>query len=246
VTLSSASHAYANFDLVLVSGTEPDTSYAPGYASGNLLRAESNAAVYDRLTVTSPVQIDLVGHIGGENAYARASDSELYADELGSVSFGTGQAAAALIVTLSSVPPSSNFDLVVPNVNAPAGAAVPVDQALAGSAMLWAGEWEIKAQLRAEVRIGSVNHPTLAVQDWRSDFANTATFHLIADDPSAVTSRSTASRAPSGSPPTSVSCRRSGSRPAPATPATSPRPARATRAGSPSRLPTRSREAALR
>lgn len=192
VALSAFAHAYANFDLVLRSGVEPDYVYSPGYASGNMLRAEANAAIYDRLTITSPVQLDLVGHLGGENAYASASDSAQYAAELGSVSFGTGKADVALTVTLVPTPIQfDSYDLTTVNRNATSQSTAPVDQGLAGSAtILSPGDYLLKAQLRSEVRIGSVNNPTLAVQDMRSDFAQTATFHLIADDPSAVSSAS--------------------------------------------------------
>ena len=50
--------------------------------------------------------------------------------------------------------------------------------------------WSWSCNLRTYARVGTVNGPTLSAQDMASDFSHTASFRLVADDPSAVSSAS--------------------------------------------------------
>jgi len=97
-----------------------------------------------------------------------------------------GSLAAAL------TPPIYYYqDILVVNVNASLDQIVSHDEPLDGSVtVLTAGEYVLKAQLRTYARVGTVNGPTLSAQNMTSDFSHTASFRLVADDPSAVSSAS--------------------------------------------------------
>lgn len=191
LTFTGFSHAYADFDATYTIEMPP--TRLAGFSDGNIVIAESNAAVLDVLTITSPVQLQLQGSVAGEDFFMTASDSALYENELPDAYFGVGDARASLIVNLTSGPPIYYYqDLQVVSVNATIGQPHVVhDVPLDGSAtVVTPGDYLLKAQLRTYTRIGTVNGPTLSVQDMTSDFSHTASFRLVADDPSAVTSAS--------------------------------------------------------
>ena len=187
--LSAYSHSYGNFDQVITSAMPP--VHQPAYQDGNIVRAEAAAGVFDILTVTRPVTIDVQGHIAGECQFTSASMSYLYVDDLGPIFFGVGRVDALLRVTLSSDSLFFRQDLVTTQFAAGFGTTVPVDEDFgATSQVLAPGEYKLSADLRTNARIGLVSNVNLAEQDMRSDFGHTMAFRLVADDPSAVTSAS--------------------------------------------------------
>ena len=192
VTLSASSHSYADFDAVDFIELVPETLVQPGYHSGNIVRAEATAAVIDLLTVTKPVQLTLQGRFAGENSFASASDAEQYADQLSSADFGNGRCTADVVASLTPTPiVFTVYDLGHPMAGAYSDEShVFTDEAFGSTAMLGPGDYVLKLQLRTYTRIGSVSAPNLAVMDLRSDFFPAATFRLVADDPSAVSSAS--------------------------------------------------------
>jgi hypothetical protein len=189
VVLSASSHTSGNFDAVVTVGEPPDQSYLPGYNSGNIVRAESNATVYDLLTVTAPVQLDLQGHVSGDVGVTISSDSEVFA--IPNVDYGSGRADANVNITLVPTPiVFATYNLVGLFLQG-FDPSTPFDQDFSATTPLLAvGDYLLKAEFRTTTRIGNVNNPNLAVQDMHSDFGNTATFRLVADVPEAVTSAS--------------------------------------------------------
>lgn len=190
IELSANSHTYGNFDDVIVVGDPPDQTYEPAYQDGNILRAETNAAVFERLTITAPVQIDMLGHLTGDMLATSASDSELLA--IPNTYFGTGTTSAALVVSLRSTPIEHTV-VTLTSINESAFFEGPnlVDQEVTGTTpILSAGDYILRVDLRTTTRVGTVNGPNLAVQDMRSDYGDTASLRFVASDPSAVTSAS--------------------------------------------------------
>lgn len=191
ITLRSYAHGFANFDLYYVLGDPPDQEYLPGYASGNIVRSESSAAVFDRLIVTQPVQIHLQGHLSGRSVTLAASDSLIHADDLGNVDFGSGMSSGQLLVTVDPMPVGSPSNQLIAGIY-PAflGQDIRYDQPLATTFVLNPGTYTFTAELRATTRIGNVLRPDLAVQYRLADFGDTVTLELIADDPAAISSES--------------------------------------------------------
>lgn len=188
VVLSATSHTYGNFDAVVTLGEPPDLSYLPGYTSGNIVRAESNAAVYDRLTVTQPVQLDLRGHYSGDIGMTIGSDSEVYG--IPNVDYGSGRADASVTITLVPTPINYHtYNLVGLNLQG-FDPSTPQDGEMSATEMLQPGDYLLTAQLRITTRIGNVVRSNLAVQDMHADLGNTAEFRFVADIPEAVTSAS--------------------------------------------------------
>ena len=192
IELSASSHAYGNFDDIVVLGDPPDQTYLGAYYDGNFVRAETDAAVFDRLTLTAPVQLDLQGHIAGDMFNSIASDSQIYQAEIPDAYFGSGTVSGALIISLRSTPIEHTVvNLVTLNKTSFSDVPTVVDEdVIASTPVLTAGDYILRADLRTITRMGTVNGPNLAVQDMRADFGHTASLRFIASDPSAVTAAS--------------------------------------------------------
>jgi len=189
VHLSGLSHTYANFDTFVTFGEPGNLSYLSGYASGNIVRAESNATVLDRLTITEPVQLDLQGHVSGNIGITVSSDSEML--NITGADFGSGKADANLNISLVSTPIAGTVLIPVSLFLQGFDPSTPQDQDFAATTQtLLPGDYLLKAEFRTATRIGTVNRPNLAVQDMHSDFGQTVTFRILADIPGAVTSAS--------------------------------------------------------
>ena len=189
VELTGYSHTYGNFDDVVVLGDPGSEFYTPGYESGDIVRAESNATMYDRLTITAPVQLDLQGHVSGNIGMTIASDSEVFG--ISGVDYGSGKADANVVISLISTPIQSTTLYPVSLILQGFDPSVPIDQDFAATTpTLSPGDYLLRAELRTATRIGNVVRPNLAVQDMHADFGHTATFRLVADVPEAVTSAS--------------------------------------------------------
>ena len=189
VALSGLSHTYANFDRYVTIGEPGNLFYLSGYASGNIVRAESNATVLDRLTITEPVQLDLQGHVSGNIGITISSDSEILG--ITGADFGSGTADANLNISLVSTPIQSTVLYPVSLSLKGFDPSTPQDQDFAATTQtLLPGDYLLKAEFRTATRIGNVIRPNLAVQDMHSDFGQTVTFRIVADVPGAVTSAS--------------------------------------------------------
>lgn len=188
--LQSYAHTYANFDDAYTTGTPPNLNYHPAYASGNILRAESSAAVYDRLTVTQTVQIYIQGYLTGRSTYSSGSPlTETLAAELPGVDFGHGTVQGQLQFYLF---PAGQQIGQVYAMSFPAffNEVVSFNQNPIVTRTLTPGEYIVWAELRATTRIGSASGTTLAAQDMTADFDRSAYVYLLSSNPSAITSQS--------------------------------------------------------
>jgi hypothetical protein len=189
VVLSGLSHTYANFDRYLTIGEPGNLFYLSAYNSGNIVRAESNATVLDRLTITQPVQLDLQGHVSGNIGMTISSAAEIL--DITGADFGSGKADANLNISLVSTPIASTVLYPVSLSLNGFDPSTPQDQDFAATTQtLLPGDYLLKAEFRTATRIGTVSRPNLAVQDMHSDFGPTVTFRIVSDVPSAVTSAS--------------------------------------------------------
>lgn len=188
VALSGFAHTYGNFDAVVTIGDPPSESYVAAYQSGNIVRAESNATVFDLLTITQPVQLDLQGHVSGNIGMTISSDSEAFA--ITGVDFGSGKADANLNVTLVPTPINFNTYNLVSLLLTGFDPSTPLEQDFSATEAIAPGDYLLEAELRTTTRIGTVSRSNLAVQDMHSDFGHTVTFRLVADIPEAVSSAS--------------------------------------------------------
>jgi hypothetical protein len=189
VVLSGVSHTYANFDRFLTIGEPGNLFYLSAYNSGNIVRAESNATVLDRLTITEPVQLDLQGHVSGNIGITISSSAEIL--NITGADFGSGTADANLNISLVSTPIQSTVLYPVSLSLRGFDPSTPQDQDFATTTQtLLPGDYLLKVEFRTATRIGNVSRPNLAVQDMHSDFGQTVTLGIVADVPSAVTSAS--------------------------------------------------------
>jgi len=192
IELAATSHTYANFDNLILVGEPPNEVHAPAYQDGNFIRSEANAAVYERVTITAPIQIEARGHLAGDMHYTSASDSLIYESEMPDAYFGTGRSSATLAVALYTLPnPFSSIPILTVNQSAFPDAPNVVDEDVSGSGdVITPGDYLLRVELRAGTYIGTVNGPNVAVQDMLADFGNTASLRLVASDPSKITAAS--------------------------------------------------------
>lgn len=192
IELAATSHTYANFDDLILVGEPPSQVHAPAYQDGNIIRAEANAAVFDRLTITAPIQLEARGHLAGDMHYQGASDSAIFESEMPDAYFGTGRSNADLVVSLRVLPSqTSSIPVLTVNRSATFGESTAVDEDVSGTAQVVpAGDYLLRIELRAGTYIGTVNGPNVAVQDMLANYGHTASLRLVASDPSKITAAS--------------------------------------------------------